>query len=253
MDASLFNEYLEKRYYDQLKYYEAAAAKNQQRYKYYQWILIIFSTLTTILAALPRSEKFDIQSVIVVSSALVTILTAALKTFQYQELWVSYRSTIEQLKPEIFYYKFNVGDYAQEGIDKETTFVLRVEQILNKEHDVWLMAKKLKDQPNQGQQLDDLQNKLDQLLREKFNTQKENQPTVTTDVKQPGETTEEKKQEETTDGNKTEDTKQTEQSGEESSGTDQSQKTTETGQADLTDEETDGAGDVTAETGNEAK
>jgi hypothetical protein len=42
MDASLFNEYLEKRYYDQIKYYSSASAKNQKKYKNFQWILIIF-------------------------------------------------------------------------------------------------------------------------------------------------------------------------------------------------------------------
>lgn len=183
MDTATFNEYLEKRYYDQLKYYESASAKNQKRYKNFQWILIVLSTLTTILAALPRSDKFDMQYVVVVTAGLVAILTSGLKTFQYQELWVTYRSTIEQLKPEIYYYNFNLGEYGQAGIDKESLFVSRVEQILNKEHDAWPIFKKLKDQNNQ-QVNDDLQRKLDELIREKFNTQKNNQPEVPVDVNQ---------------------------------------------------------------------
>jgi hypothetical protein len=149
MDTTEFNEYLEKRYFDQLSYYEKASGKNKKKYKNFQWILIIFSTLTTILAAIPTIGKFETQYVVVATAAIVTILTAGLKTFQYQELWVNYRSTIEQLKPEIYYYKFNVGDYGREGIDKESTFVSRVEQILNKEHDVWPVSKKLKDQPEE--------------------------------------------------------------------------------------------------------
>jgi hypothetical protein len=80
--------------------------------------------------------------IIVACSALVTILTAALKTFQYQDLWVSYRSTIERLKPEFYYYQFNVGEYAGPGVDKEVLFVTRVENILNKEHDAWPILKK---------------------------------------------------------------------------------------------------------------
>ena len=48
-----------------------------------------------------------------------------------------------------------MGDYSQEGIDKESTFVFRVEQILNKEHDVWPVSKKLKDNTNQDQDLHD--------------------------------------------------------------------------------------------------
>ena len=189
MDKAAFNEYLEKRYSDQLSYYSSASGKNKKKYKNFQWILIIFSTLTTILAALPSSiGNFDLKYVVVATAALVTILTAALKTFQYQELWVNYRSTIEQLKPEIHYYNFNVGEYGQSGVDKESLFVTRVEQILNKEHDVWPVAKKLKDQPGLGQQeITELQDKLAQLLKEKLNPSITVQPEKTTDTEEPEE------------------------------------------------------------------
>ena len=148
MDKTDFANYLEKRYYDQLNYYSSSAKKNQRRYKNIQWILIILSTITTILAALPRTDHFDFKYLIVVTAALVTILTSGLKTFQYQELWVNYRSTAEQLKPEIYYYNFNVGDYGKAGADKESLFVSRVEQILSKEHTEWPAVKKLSENPN---------------------------------------------------------------------------------------------------------
>lgn len=146
MDKATFNEYLEKRYYEQLSYYDSSSKKNQKRYKNIQWILIILSTVTTILAALPKTELFDFKYLIVISAALVTILTSGLKTFQYQELWISYRSAMEQLKPEIYYYNFGVGDYGKPGTDKECLFVTRVEQILSKEHTEWPAVKNLKDQ-----------------------------------------------------------------------------------------------------------
>ena len=163
MDASTFTDYLEKRYQDQLNYYEKASGKNQKKYKNYQWLLIILSTLTTILAALP-SEKFDLKYFIVAAAGLVTILSSAIKTFQYQELWVSYRSTIEQLRPELFYYNFNVGDYGQAGVDKETLFVTRVEGILGKEHESWPIYKQLMNAAGiHGHVVDDLQKKSDEL------------------------------------------------------------------------------------------
>ena len=71
MDASTFTDYLEKRYKDQLNYYEETSGQNQKKYKLYQWLLIILSTLTTILAALP-SDKFDLKYFIVVAAGLVT-------------------------------------------------------------------------------------------------------------------------------------------------------------------------------------
>ena len=136
MNKEAFKEYVETRYKDQMAFYSKAASKNQKRYRTFQWILIVFSAITPILAAL--DDKWtDLQIPVVIISALVAILTAGLKTFQYQELWVKYRSTNELLKPEIFYYNFGVGPYAEEGVDKETLFVSRVETILDNEHISW--------------------------------------------------------------------------------------------------------------------
>jgi hypothetical protein len=140
MDKEIFKEYIEHRYKEQVAYYSRSSAKNQKRYKQCQWILIVFSASTPILAAFDPKQM---QLPIIIISALVAILTAGLKTFQYQELWINYRATNELLKPEIYYYNFGVGPYAEEGIDKETLFVSRVESILDKEHVNWPAAKKL--------------------------------------------------------------------------------------------------------------
>lgn len=142
MDKEIFNDYVENRYKDQMSYYSKAAGKNQKKYKQFQWVLIIFSALTPILAAFD-GKWVSLQIPVVLISAIVAILTAGLKTFQYQEMWVNYRATNELLKPEIYYYNFGVGPYAEEGIDKETLFVSRVETILDKEHINWPVVKKL--------------------------------------------------------------------------------------------------------------
>src|SRR4029078_6576152 len=91
-----------------------------------------------------------IQILLVVVSSIVAILTTGLKTFQYQELWAIYRTTYEQLKPEIYYYEFRIGPYAAEGVDKESLFVSRVEAILNKEHVQWPPAKKIQEESNKS-------------------------------------------------------------------------------------------------------
>lgn len=167
MDATAFKEYLENRYYDQLKYYSGAAKKNQKRYKVLQWVLIILSTLTTIMAALPHENSIMKYSMVVIA-ALVTILTAGLKAFQYQELWVSYRSTNEQLKPEIYFYNFNVGEYGQPGVDKESVFVDRVEKILNREHSAWPIYKKLMEQDKKKEAEDQQQKKTDAPIKDQM-------------------------------------------------------------------------------------
>jgi len=149
MDKEAFNRYLKERYYDQMDYYDRSSMKNQKKYKRFQWILIVLSALTPVLAAL-EWEKFDFQIPVIVISALVAILTTGLKTFQYQELWVNYRATQEQLKPEIHYYDFNVGPYGAPGIDKEALFISRIETILDKEHQGWPPSKKIREDRSLG-------------------------------------------------------------------------------------------------------
>jgi hypothetical protein len=150
MDKEAFEKYLEERYYDQLNYYDRASMKNQKKYRRFQWILIILSALTPVLAALD-GKWFSLQIAVIVVSAIVAILTTGLKTFQYQELWVTYRATHEQLKPEFHYYSFSVGPYSLPGVDKEAMFVSRVETILDKEHQGWPPAKKIREDRNLGE------------------------------------------------------------------------------------------------------
>ena len=162
MEKITFNDYVETRYNAQLQFYSNKSALNQKRYKKYQWILIILSASTPVLAALSGpslglTEKIplagpSLQVLLIVISAVVAILTTGLKTFDYQQLWITYRSTYEKLKPEIHYYHFSVGPYGVKGVDKETLFVTRVEAILGAEHMQWSPPKLLQDNLNQQTQ-----------------------------------------------------------------------------------------------------
>jgi hypothetical protein len=149
MENEAFAQYVKERYQGQMNYYRAANRSNQKKYKQFQWILIVLSAITPVLAALDLDfgENWDfLKYGVVIISAMVAILTTGLKTFQYQELWVTYRATYEQLKPEIHYYNFGVGPYGEDGINKESLFINRVESILDKEHQGWPPAKKIQEE-----------------------------------------------------------------------------------------------------------
>lgn len=150
MDKEAFDDYLKNRYEDQLSYYDRAAGKNQKKYKRYQWVLIVLSALTPVLAALNGKQLglYTINAelvnvVVVVIASIVAILTTGLKTFNYQELWITYRSTHEKLKHELYYYRFDIGGYNAADVDKESLFVSRVEAILSAEHKDWPLAKQI--------------------------------------------------------------------------------------------------------------
>jgi len=154
MDKETFETYKKERYEKQMQYYSEASARNQKKYKQFQWILIVLSAITPVLAALNglsfgsanKPIVVNLGLVVVVVSSIVAILTTGLKTFDYQGLWITYRSTYEKLKPEIHYYNFNVGEYGRPDIDKESLFVSRIEALLSAEHSQWPAAKKLEEQ-----------------------------------------------------------------------------------------------------------
>jgi len=52
MDKEAFDNYLAERYQKQMEYYSKASAKNQRRYKFFQWLLIVLSALTPVFAVL---------------------------------------------------------------------------------------------------------------------------------------------------------------------------------------------------------
>ncbi len=112
-------------------------------------MLIILSALTPVFVALKQPNIFgsprDLSILVLITSTIVAVLTTGLKTFNYQELWVLARNTHEKLKPELYYYEFNIGPYAVDGVDKESVFVMRVEAILGSEHNQWPASKNMKD------------------------------------------------------------------------------------------------------------
>ncbi|HYV93250.1 MAG TPA: DUF4231 domain-containing protein [Chitinophagales bacterium] len=141
MDDAKFQEYLEKRYEDQMKYYDRKAADNQKKYKQWTLIVIVLSALTPVLAAISFANwpmLTDILKVtLVLISAIVAIGTTILKTFRYQELWTTYRETGERLRSEKYLYDARIGVYSQKDLDTQALFVDQVESILSKEHSKW--------------------------------------------------------------------------------------------------------------------
>ncbi len=165
MNKANFDDYLKNRYEDQMNYYSKKASENRDKYRKYQWALIILSALTPVIAALdsiPIKLEFihldvslQTKMIVVTISAIVAILTTGLKTFNYFELWVTYRRTNEELKREIYYYNFYVGPYGVPDINRESLFVMQVENILDKEHGQWAPARQLQENLKNPKNADD--------------------------------------------------------------------------------------------------
>ena len=140
MDEESFSQYLKDRYQDQIDWYDRKAAHNQTIYRWMQWTLIALAAITPILIELDLEALGWLQWA-TLTSAVVAILTAGMKTFNYQENWINYRTTCETLRKERFFYDAGLGEYAGAD-DKEALFVDRVESLISRENTMWVSAHK---------------------------------------------------------------------------------------------------------------
>jgi len=136
MDKNQFDDYLETRYRKEMGWYDKRAIRNQRVYQVFQWTAIILSVFTPILIIVSDGwVKWFAVSIAV----LVAISTAALKTFKYQENWISYRTTCETLRKEYYFYKAGIQGY-ENVKDKEALFVERVESLISRENTLWVIT-----------------------------------------------------------------------------------------------------------------
>ena len=136
MEQEAFSKYLSDRYEDQIAWYDKSAARNQMAYILMQWPLIVLAAITPILIELDVKPLGWIHWA-TLTSAVVAILTAGLKTFKYQENWITYRTTCETLRKEKHFYDAALGDYGT-AQDKEALFVERVESLIARENSMWV-------------------------------------------------------------------------------------------------------------------
>ena len=140
MDQNKFQEYLQKRYYPETKWYNQKSLYNQNRYKTLQVALIVLSALTPILILIDFRVP-NPKIIPVATSVLVAILSATLKTFKFEENWLNYRTTCETLTKEIFFYQAKLHEY-KDVADPEGMFVERVEALISRENTLWLSTAK---------------------------------------------------------------------------------------------------------------
>lgn len=144
MDKIKFDEYVNCRYKEQIDWYSKRASSNKKWYQGFQWGVIVLSAAAPAMIA-SISETY--QWITISISIVLAIGTSVLKTFNFQENWVNYRTVSETLKKEMYFYDAGIGDYAASE-DAEALFVERVESILSGENSLWATTHKQKEEEN---------------------------------------------------------------------------------------------------------
>ncbi len=130
--------YITQRLEDQRSWYDSKASWNQNWYKRLRLTEIAAAALIPALATLGLDTDTALKASAVLG-ILIALVAGAMGLFKFQENWIQYRSTAEQLRHEHFLYLTEAGPYQSE--DRYRVLVERVETLLMKENAAWaLMA-----------------------------------------------------------------------------------------------------------------
>lgn len=127
-------EYLQNRVYDQIKWLDAKSAFNQKMYKRFRLGEIIAA------ASIPFLVGYhDLNPVFPLLTGFFGVLIVVLKgveqLYKYHENWLSYRSTNEALKREMFLFESGTDPYS--ATDAYPKFVKMIEAVLQQENNTW--------------------------------------------------------------------------------------------------------------------
>ena len=127
---------------DQLEWYDRKSRYCQRVYKGIKIVEIIAAAAIPFLSALniPSASAAcfgrSVSWVIVALGVLITILEGLLHLNQYQQNWISYRSTCEGLKHEKYTYLAKAPPY-QDTSDAHALLAERIESLVSQEHAKW--------------------------------------------------------------------------------------------------------------------
>jgi len=128
--------YITERVDDQINWLEGKSASNQTRYKRIQTLIIVCSVLIPFGTGFLTDERSWLQIAIGAAGVFIAVGEGILGLNKYQENWVQYRTTAEQLKREKIFYLTASGPYTNQEKPFKL-FVKHVENILQQENVQW--------------------------------------------------------------------------------------------------------------------
>jgi hypothetical protein len=121
---------------DQLRWYEG---KSRHHVTWYQSLKV---AQIVIAAAIPAAVAAGASAAVAGAlGAVIVVLEGLQQLFQFQQNWISYRSTAEALKHEKFLYLASAGPY-REAEWPEAILAERVENLVSQETVAWADAQR---------------------------------------------------------------------------------------------------------------
>jgi Protein of unknown function (DUF4231) len=127
------NDSIMERLEDQIRWYDRKSMWNQRIYKRIKVAEIVAAAVIPFLVGFHAREFAWITGGL---GVLVTVLEGLLHLNQYQNNWITYRSTCEALKHEKYLYFGHAGPYAS-ATDPRALLAERIESQVSQEHAKW--------------------------------------------------------------------------------------------------------------------
>jgi hypothetical protein len=134
---------------DQIGWYDRKSLLNQRNFKRIKIIEI------TAAALIPFVSAFNFQRMAWVSGGLgvlITVLEGMLHLNQYEQNWITYRSTCESLKHKKYVYLGKAGPYVGSA-DAHAPLADRVESLVSQEHAKGASVQQQPPKPSAGDHL----------------------------------------------------------------------------------------------------
>ena len=144
-------EYLKNRLDNQIDWYDRKSTQNQKTFKRLQVILIVAAAAIPLLSGYLGQEKPPAYLPYIIGGLgfLVTIITAILSLYKFQEIWTTYRSTCELLQHEKYLYLTKTNPYHAENAFN--LLVQRVEMLMSQENTGWAEIMKKTEEKKENQ------------------------------------------------------------------------------------------------------
>jgi hypothetical protein len=134
MDAE---QYLKDRVDDQINWYDNKSLYNQRWFKRLRVSEVVCAVFIPFLSGYIHVYQIPITFVIGALGVVIAVIAGLLSLYQFQEIWVQYRTVCESLKKEKFLYLTCSEPYNCNDEERLQTLVHRVETLISKENTNW--------------------------------------------------------------------------------------------------------------------
>lgn len=129
-------DYLKDRLDNQIDWYNRKSGINKKRYNTLRFGVIFISVCIPFLTGLISEDTTWLKMAVGIGGVLIALFEGASSLYKFQENWLTYRMTAEQLERERLFFLTKSGPYQKDS--SLQILVARAESIMSSENETWV-------------------------------------------------------------------------------------------------------------------